>query len=126
MDTKEKIRIMQAYLNGKIIQVYDETFSDWVDVINSEIEWNWHRNKYRIKPELKLRPYANAEEFLKAEKKHGPRIATSLGLICIAIIDDNGFLWKVTSKDKEPIYESFSELIKFKWQDGTSCGILEN
>ena len=48
MDTKEKIKVMQAYAEGKPIQVREIGDADWEDT-NCPI-WNWHLLEYRIKP----------------------------------------------------------------------------
>jgi hypothetical protein len=51
MNTKEKIAVMEAFLDGKRIQ-FKFGAADWLDW-NSEHEpdWAWHRVDYRIKPE---------------------------------------------------------------------------
>ena len=48
-DTKKAIEIMQAYVDGKTIQVYDEDHSTWVDSIGPA--WHWGFSSYRVKPE---------------------------------------------------------------------------
>lgn len=52
MNTKEKIEVMQAYLDGRKIQLRGKTlrFPKWED-IEKEPEWNFINNEYRIKPE---------------------------------------------------------------------------
>jgi len=54
MNTQEKIKIMQAFVDGKVIQVTARG-GDWVDM--SQLDnpgWNWHGCTYRIKPESKV------------------------------------------------------------------------
>ena len=46
--TKEKIEVMQAYLDGKQIQHRTSIHSKWENV--SEPSWHWYENEYRIKP----------------------------------------------------------------------------
>jgi len=48
MTTKEQIEVMQAYLDGKEIEVYNPYTSKW-DQIEDPL-WNWSTNRYRIKP----------------------------------------------------------------------------
>lgn len=49
MDTKEKIKVMQAYVDGKPIQIKIHAIDkDWRDSINPI--WDWERCTYRIKP----------------------------------------------------------------------------
>jgi len=48
MDTKEKIKVMQAYVDGRPIQYKLNCESDWADT--SIPIWNWYDCQYRIKP----------------------------------------------------------------------------
>lgn len=78
---------------------------------------------YRIKP--KLRPYANAEEFLKAYKEHGPYyiqidLKNDQFYMKPNCVINGGFY---TYNDIICIYSEFLQM--FEWQDGTPCGILE-
>lgn len=50
MTTKEKIAIMQAYLDGKKIQIATRGEEDWEDYNIVEPIWDWDSCKYRIKP----------------------------------------------------------------------------
>lgn len=50
MTTAGKIAVMQAYLDGKQIQVcHNNEWKDWV--ISLAPTWDWGNHKYRIKPE---------------------------------------------------------------------------
>ena len=49
--TKHMIEIMNAFVEGKKIQVSDLDCIEWHDC--SEPSWNWLYNVYRIKPEPK-------------------------------------------------------------------------
>ena len=50
MDTQEKIKVMQAYVDGKTIQWKAPNYDpEWADA-NSIPIWNWHECQYRIKP----------------------------------------------------------------------------
>ncbi|EAH4635811.1 hypothetical protein A0M37_02600 [Campylobacter jejuni] len=49
---KEKIEVMEAFKNGKQVQVKD-TNSDWHDV--KEPQWNWLSCDYRVKPREELK-----------------------------------------------------------------------
>jgi hypothetical protein len=56
-ETKEAIRVMQAYVDGKEVQtMYDEKWQ--TTNINS---WNWFDCNYRIKPTPVLRPWTADE-----------------------------------------------------------------
>lgn len=68
--------IFQAMADGRIIQV-SENGNDWID-INGEEEGLFlntlidNPQCYRIKPEQKYRPFANAEECWQELLKHQP------------------------------------------------------
>jgi len=52
--TAGKIRVMQAYVDGKEIQARERTLSppDWVDFRRDDAPcWNWFASDYRVKPE---------------------------------------------------------------------------
>ena len=49
MTTKEMIAVMQAYEDGKKIQM--STLCGWQDLSDCEPLWNWGDTNYRIKPE---------------------------------------------------------------------------
>ncbi len=52
MTTKEKIEVMQAYLNGKKIQFKEIADDTWEDCsYRFEPDWNWSVFRYRVKPE---------------------------------------------------------------------------
>lgn len=68
--------IFQAMADGRIIQV-SENGNDWIDIdgeeeglfLNTLID---NPQCYRIKPEPKYRPFANAEECWREMQKHQP------------------------------------------------------
>lgn len=79
--TKEEARnfypILQAFAEGKVIETRTDpstlkrkdTPNDWTEM--KEIEF-WKHTEYRIKPEPKYRPFANAKECWEEMKKHQP------------------------------------------------------
>ena len=54
MNTKEKIEIMQAYLDGKTIQCSYRNVDAWGD-ITQEPGWAFENFDYRIKPKQKVK-----------------------------------------------------------------------
>ena len=68
----ERIKVMQAFVNGKAIEERRISFdhTEWVD--NNNPEWRWDKFDYRIKPESKYRPFKNAEECWNEMQKHQP------------------------------------------------------
>ena len=67
-EAKVLLPIIQAYAEGKAIQQTDGY--DWYDLDNPDFMANG--SSYRIKPEPKYRPFANAEECWKEMQKHHP------------------------------------------------------
>ena len=53
MTTREMIAVMQAYADGKKIQIADKGSKDWADYGTGEPVWDWDAFDYRIKPEEK-------------------------------------------------------------------------
>ena len=67
-EVKELLPIIQAYADGKTIQLFDE--GKWKDVY--ETDFYGHPDKYRIKPEPKYRPFKTREECWNEMLKHQP------------------------------------------------------
>lgn len=67
-ETKERIAVMQAYVDGKQIQGMCSD-GKWVDV--PEPSWSINDN-FRVKPEPKYRPFKDAEECWQEMLKHEP------------------------------------------------------
>ena len=74
---KEFYPILQAFAEGRVIECRTKpSFIEGSDVPNDwtemkEIEF-WNNTEYRIKPEIKYRPFANAEECWAEMSKHSP------------------------------------------------------
>lgn len=74
---KEFYPILQAYAEGKVIECRTKpSFIEGTDVPNDWSEMKdivfWNNTEYRIKPEPKFRPFANAEECCQEMMKHQP------------------------------------------------------
>lgn len=67
-ETKERIAVMQAYVDGKQIQVKSSD-SKWADV--PQPSWSINEN-FRVKPETKYRPFKDADECWQEMLKHQP------------------------------------------------------
>ena len=67
---KKILPVMQAFVEGKTIQRYDDKKDDWYDVSsNANIDFCYD---YRIKPEQTYRPFKNQEECWNEMLKHQP------------------------------------------------------
>lgn len=69
-DAKQLLPIIKAYAEGKEIEIFDETKRMWITAILPL--FNCDSSSYRIKPEPKYRPFANAEECWQEMLKHQP------------------------------------------------------
>lgn len=65
---KKLLPIIQAFSEGNDIET--KTGSGWISIESMSFAGN--PNSYRIKPEPKYRPFANAEECWKEMRKHEP------------------------------------------------------
>lgn len=126
--TREEARVLlpiiQAYAEGKTIQVIDTTdqCGKWEDVTDLKINTDFE--EYRIKPEPKYRPFANVEECWQEMLKHQPFgwvknnnlyrniLETSDGVILLPSFPGEMFVFSF-DKAKE----------KFTFADGTLFGV---
>lgn len=120
MTTLEQIRVMQAYVDGKKIQVKSGTNGEWIDI--DVPYWDWADANYRIKPEKKLAAYANGREFLEAMKKHGPYVTDKDDILKIPTVIGKATV-VVGFSNEQPTLEELAR--DYKWQDGSPCGIMQ-
>ena len=116
---KEMLPIIQAFAEGKTIE-YNYS-GNWIEYKTYNFSDNVHN--YRIKPEPKCRPFANAEECWQEMQKHQPLgwIKAPHGYFnIIGIMDDN---INFGTKDNWLNYEYMFKMYKFI--DGTTFGIKE-
>ncbi|HPX44842.1 MAG TPA: hypothetical protein PK626_00420 [Bacteroidales bacterium] len=52
---EEKIAIMQAFADGKKIEIYNKRLKKWEDI--EDPHWDWMDSEYRIKKVSEYRPY---------------------------------------------------------------------
>ena len=116
---------MQAMLEGKTIQRYYVYGREWVDTEHICLEFEDNIRNYRIKPEPKYRPFANADECWDEMQKHHPfgwlkRIGdnqyclltdVSGDVECEGVrIDGDGYFWDTANNE-------------YTFADGTPFGI---
>lgn len=66
-ETKKRIKVMQAFVDGKDVEVLNT--DKWELVSNP----SWSPNtKYRIKPESAYRPFESAQECIEEMRRHEP------------------------------------------------------
>lgn len=128
--TKEEAKhfsdVLKAYSEGKTVE-YLKAYGKW-ECICENPTFTRGPMYYRIKPKPKYRPYKNAEEFLKAQKEHGPYVGSTY-----FTAEGKSQYWLITAIYDEPLRvringntKSIEELLRlYKWQDGHPMGILE-
>ena len=70
-EVKSVMNIIQAFADGKTIQAIDPYDDEWCNQTKLNFEALFE-GQYRIKPEPKYRPFANAEECWHEMQKHQP------------------------------------------------------
>lgn len=127
-DAKQLLPVIQAFSEGRPIQyrIKDNKSAKWNDVDKNYHEFSPHSFMYRIKPEPKYRPFANAKECLTEMQKHQPfgwvKQINDKGLeafIHCGVIKGD---WILTDVDEEPF--PFDKIYNnFAFVDGTPFGI---
>ena len=122
---KDLLPIIQAFAEGKTVQ-FKNSFENWIDCGN--IMFNWPPKDYRIKPESKYRPFANAEECWREMLKHQP-----FGWLKHKEEKENYHILKITDSRismidvcEEVTFFDYNETFKqYTFADGTPFGIKE-
>ena len=127
---KEFYPILQAFSEGKVIECRTKiSFIEGLDITNDwtemkEIEY-WNNTEYRIKPEVKFRPFANAEECWEEMMKHQPfgwvkDNETQSFFVCMAF---GNLLFSIGIEDKP---YNYNEVLRhYTFADGTPFGVKE-
>ena len=121
-EAKELLPIIQAFAEGKVIEIFDDEIGWAVEKENPKFDLN--PEFYRIKPVPKYRPFKSQEECWNEMLKHQP-FGWVRSKKCKAL------LWNVTSINKDDItiicdYYKFHRAFEcFEFTDGTPFGIKE-
>ena len=111
-EAKEMLPIIQAFAEGKTIQIKKE--GDWLEVgENTEVYFSESPSDYRIKPEPKYRPFKSQEERWNEMLKHQP----------FGWIKRNGKYVNITLVSGESSYDCHFKDVTFA--DGTPFGMKE-
>ena len=122
-EAKELLPIIQAWTEGKEIQ-YRTCPDKWVDIEENErVNFTSSPSDYRIKPELKYRPFKTKEECWDEMMKHQPfgwvkEISSEMPCLINAITNKNIVIMEDISSFKKAL-----NIYEFK--DGTPFGIKE-
>lgn len=125
-EAAELLPFIQAYIKGKTIQVKNQKDSkgteEWLDVINPNFDMS--PSCYRIKPELKYRPFKDAEECWQEMQNHQPfgwvKVQGQYRTVVIRVADG------VLQLDKADKILYFDDGLRYlSFADGTPFGMKE-
>lgn len=109
--TKEKIAVMQAYEDGKKIEICGKTEKVWHNAISPD--WNWAACDYRIKQEPEYVPFTFEDAVFLIGKIVRCKLQDYVALI-ISVTKDG-----TSVDDFKPLLDDFTFL------DGSPCGKLK-
>lgn len=143
METKEIIDILTAFEEGKTIEykcldmdipVGDQPaiiYGEWIEITGGVRDICHYIDKgypIRVQPETTLRPYKDADEFIKASIEHGewlrpknPSSSPHALRYVHPIMVTNSYIMR--GCDERMFYNTMVD--GFVWLDGSPCGVLE-
>lgn len=71
-EAKELLPVLQAFADGKTIQIRKHGEESYYDSTNSKLNFDLGYYSYRVKPEPKYRPFKDADECWQEMLKHQP------------------------------------------------------
>lgn len=125
---KEFFPIMQAFAEGKVIEcrIKPSTIkgkdipNDWTEM--KQIEF-WNNTEYRIKTEVKFRPFANAKECWEEMMKHQPfgwvKDKKDGYYVLITAVDNGDYM----SLSGNSGWSFYSLMKDYTFADGTHFGV---
>lgn len=129
--TKEKIEVMKAYEEGKVIECRSSGlgWKEWI--LPQEPAWNWAECDYRVKEEPKYRPYESIEELINdfCERSYAKRSPMGEPYIWVKN-KETGIKDLITGFDEKSVtvrigVSWYSENLIFEdytYLDGSPCG----
>lgn len=126
---KEFYPIMQAFAEGKVIECRTKPSAvkgtsvpnDWTEM--KEIEY-WNNTEYRIKPEVKFRPFANVEECWTEMKKHQPFGWVSGDNLFYNIVSVSNIDVSMANVSGDIVILNFSDVMEdYTFADGATFGV---
>lgn len=126
---KEFFPIMQAFAEGRVIECRTKPSvvecsdipNDWTET--KEIEF-WNNIEYRIKPEVKFRPFANAEECWNEMLKHQPFGWVSGDNLFYNIVSVSNIDVSMANVSGDIVILNFSDVMEdYTFADGATFGV---
>ena len=134
-EAKELLPIIQAFADGKTIEIYDDEDGEWKPMLLTSPEFNCRPSCYRIKPELQYRPFNRVKEVWGEMHKHtdfgwvhykDPDIASDNRRVILSISGDDGNLSFVVRGFRNSYCIAADEMFEnYEFIDGTPFGIKE-
>ena len=126
-ETREAVKVMVAYANGKEIQYLDDN-NKWIDTPNPVFDWS--RWAYRVKSKPEYRPFKTQEECWNEMHKHPDFGWVKVNVTgeyeqIVRIFDycKTELCFKIANSDDD--YTSEMMLNSYTFTDGTPFGIKE-
>ena len=126
-DIKELLPIIQAYAEGKTIELYIKGKDEW-RVLNAPT-FTSYPSHYRIKPEPQYRPFKSQEECWQEMLKHEPfgwlKTKNEYCSSLIGKVYANKEVWIVWATDERNAYSASNLFNDYTFADGSPFGIKE-
>ena len=125
-EAAELLPIIQAFAEGRDIEYRTKGFNENWKKVTQIPALSFEAFEYRIKPNPKYRPFANAEECWQEMMKHQPfGWITSQGAFFYIIYTENK-MFGYGSACGTILHSEFNDVLKrFTFADGTPFGIKE-
>ena len=118
-EAKQLLPIIQAFAEGKCVET--KTGSGWINMEN--MSFAGKPKAYRIKPEPKYRPFANAEECWQEMQKHQPfgwlKDKNDGHLTLITVVDNDNMM----ALNGRVGWDFLSMMNNYVFADGTPFGV---
>lgn len=118
-EAKKLLPVIQAFADGKDVET--KTGSGWISIENMSFAGN--SDGYRIKPEPKYRPFANAEECWQEMQKHRPfgwlKDKNDGHLTLITVVDND----KMMALNGRVGWDFWGMMNNYVFADGTPFGV---
>ena len=129
-EAKELLPIIQAFSEGKTIEIYSDR--EWQDLIIGSVKFDCKPSCYRIKPEPKYRPFRTRRECWDEMLKHQPfgwlKSKKNGRFHCIGEVSwsDEFKTVNITLSTSESLSRSSDSVFdEYTFADGTPFGIRE-
>lgn len=121
-EAKTMLPIIQAYAEGKEIEIFDKTTKMWKTAMLPHFDCD--PKNYRIKPEPKYRPFKDAKECWQEMQKHQPFgwIKCKEGYFNIVYVNDH-YVGLADKDDSSILLASKNSYQDNTFYDGTPFGV---